>query len=576
MRREINLEDVGLLKGMSSGVGIFRRGVIFLLLLTFLLPVYPLRAEDARPVRLIALIDRDDQGDLIEFPIYVYYDYWASETYLISSTGRITVYDQRYFPIASFGRGRGVENPRGLAVDRRGNIYMCMDSMTQGKQHSALVVYNQAFFRTMEITFEAIPELTDFIADRVAVAESGDIYLVGHFSAELFAGVAVFGPTGKFLRILRPPENNAVRLKPKSASSEPRNKPEVVVPISRGENQETIPEGLPVELKPKASRAVREGSADEEGLSPDYISDVKIDRQGRIYLLSRETSHIYVLNSKEEYLFKFGEKGGADRKLSNPISVAIDLERRVIYVCDYMRHTILCYDYDSGRYVFEFGGKGVSPLWFNYPNCIDVDQRGRVIIADLFNRRLQVLDPNMGERRVLPGRISEEPASAVLPTPEAPLVAAESPEVAVKPTPVEPLPLPSPLVVSSLPAPLPSKELPVSALPPLPLPVATASPREIAPRQVKLLKRIPALAPPVPDMIRISTPLKAQASIPMPGPVRTRKKAGGRGSGTGSLIDSGYLLEALQRFETMPAAVGVYGPVAGLLGLGSRLLIRNR
>lgn len=56
-----------------------------------------------------------------------------------------------------------------------------------------------------------------------------------------------------------------------------------------------------------------------------------------------------------------------------------------------MRHTILVFDM-AGRYIFEFGGRGTGPMWFNFPTAIDVDRQGRVVIADLFNNRIQILE----------------------------------------------------------------------------------------------------------------------------------------------------------------------------------------
>jgi hypothetical protein len=60
-----------------------------------------------------------------------------------------------------------------------------------------------------------------------------------------------------------------------------------------------------------------------------------------------------------------------------------------MYVVDYMRHTILAYD-KAGTYLFEFGGRG-SAWWFKFSDVV-VNKRGQLIVADLFNHRLQVLE----------------------------------------------------------------------------------------------------------------------------------------------------------------------------------------
>ncbi|MBW2163925.1 MAG: hypothetical protein JRF43_05670, partial [Deltaproteobacteria bacterium] len=62
-----------------------------------------------------------------------------------------------------------------------------------------------------------------------------------------------------------------------------------------------------------------------------------------------------------------------------------------IYVVDYLRHTVLVYDL-TGRYRFEFGGRGWGEGWFNYPTSLAVDSLGHLLVADLFNNRVQVLE----------------------------------------------------------------------------------------------------------------------------------------------------------------------------------------
>jgi len=535
------------------------------------------RAGEETMLRLVSLIDLDDRGESIDFPYRLHYDYWASETYLISSTNRITIYDQNFFPVASFGKGRGLGSVSSLAVDRHGNIFVCqlVEGGGDDSKRSRLTIYNQAFFPVKEIVFAMIPELAEFSGEKVAVAESGEIYLTGRWPGEQLAGVAVLTPEGNYARTLRPPEKNAYRavkkVPPPAAKGAEVSSPPGLDQGSGAESE--LAAALPAGFKPKGSSRAREEDEAKEVKALPYISDVKIDRQGRIYLLSAEVSNIYVFNAQEEYLFKFGEKGGAEGKLSTPVGLAVDLERRVMYVCDYMRHTILCYDYDTGRFIFEFGGQGVGPLWFNYPNSIEVDQRGRVVVSDLFNRRLQVIDPHLENRRPLlklsPAAPapppSEPPSAAGVPLPPPAPLALAPPVVGGMPVGVS-SPLPPVLTAGSG---LVAVRTPLTPLSPPPVRALPLLPRELAPQRLKKLAPPTGIALVAATIAPLSSPrlMRRPGSPSFPGE--------GRGSQASRVLADSFEF-LLERLRSVPPAVGVYGPVAVIVGVGGQLLITNR
>lgn len=569
-------------QGRGSGVkGMVWHTLLLLGLLAGLAAPAPAGAEETT-LRLVTMIDRDDQGEGIDFPLGVHYDYWTSETYLISSTERVTIYDQKFFPVASFGAGRGLGHVTGLTVDRRGNIYVCQQvpDGDEGKR-SRLTIYNQAFFPIREVFVAKIPELAGFAAHKVAVAESGEIYLAGRFATEELAGVAVLNPEGGYLRTLLPPEKSAYRPAKKAPPAAAAGDPAPPPPELAGESDPgtELAAALPAGLKPKASARSGDDEEGKESRGLPYISDVKIDHQGRIYLLSREVSQIYVFNTREEYLLKFGEKGGAEGKLSTPLGLAVDVERRIIYVSDYMRHTILCYDYDSGRFIFEFGGQGIGPLWFNYPNSITVDQRGRVLVSDLFNRRVQVIDPNLEERRPISKAVPAAP-----PPPAVEVAAAPAPPL-LEPPPPAPAALAAPAWVgmpsgvgaAALPA-LPGPAIgPGLAAVRSPLPRLTPPPERARPLPIRELvpRRLKKSAPPARAVIAPATPASPSSPrlMPRPGPVRFPREARATGAPRRLAEPAAALLAQLR---SLPSAVGVYGPVAALLGVGGQLLITNR
>jgi hypothetical protein len=58
-----------------------------------------------------------------------------------------------------------------------------------------------------------------------------------------------------------------------------------------------------------------------------------------------------------------------------------------------MRHTISAYSTKDGTYLFEFGGLGWGEGWFQHPKDIAVETNGRILIADTFNDRIEILKP---------------------------------------------------------------------------------------------------------------------------------------------------------------------------------------
>ncbi|MBE0598458.1 MAG: 6-bladed beta-propeller, partial [Desulfuromonadales bacterium] len=152
---------------------------------------------------------------------------------------------------------------------------------------------------------------------------------------------------------------------------------------------------IPEEFRPRNSQGKAEIDSGP-GMGPVRIRHVSFDSAGNIYLVSGETSKIYVYGPDESFLFSFGEKGGTPRKLSQPRGLASDENRRLIYVADYMRHSILVFNM-AGRYLFEFGGRGAGPGWFNFPSDIAINRQGQVIVSDLFNQRVQVLQIDYAE-----------------------------------------------------------------------------------------------------------------------------------------------------------------------------------
>ena len=362
------------------------------------------------PVKTVAIITEDDQGVPLQFPSVVFFDKTMDETYVVTGgKGRISVYGADYFPKISLGVGRGVETPNGLYVADDGRLFVCQ-GQSAGKP-PRLTILNGAFFLEKEITFADIPGAESFIPGRLSVGINGNMYIV----PTNMPGALVLDKEGKFLRWLKPKDKVQVEEEAPVAgegvgglresesldNATEEGEPQAATPqaeTSQAGNEEPQPrdqraaemEGLPEFLRPVTKEA-EEGANVTDPAGAVQLTDVVCDSKGHIYLLSEETSKVYVYNAAEQYLFSFGQKGGSEGKMSRPRALAVDEEKKSIYVVDYMRHTILLYNF-AGRFLFEIGGFGRSPRWFNFPTDLALNRQGNLIVADLFNKRVQVLD----------------------------------------------------------------------------------------------------------------------------------------------------------------------------------------
>jgi hypothetical protein len=346
-------------------------------------------------VKSVAQITVDDEGRPLDYPVTLFYDPTEEEIYVVNgSSGRIVVYGPDYFPTISIGKGRGVFAPRGGKVLADGDVYLCQIG---GKTTTwpRLSVLNGAFFLEKEIFLENIPDTTDFLPTQVAISQDGLIYLAGGTSKSN-RGLLVLDNEGTYLRRLQPIDTRRF-----AAKEEEEQGSEIEEPVSEieepgleteepgSENEEAASEeedfsDLPEEFRP------REPGEASEGIGPIRIHYVTIDSTGKLYLISDETSKIYVYGPDESFLYSFGVKGGSPGQMSRPVSLAIDERIGVIYVADYMRHTILVYNM-AGTFISEFGGRGFGPGWFNFPFELALNSQGHLIVADLFNKRVQVL-----------------------------------------------------------------------------------------------------------------------------------------------------------------------------------------
>ncbi len=304
-----------------------------IVLLLFLLIPFAEVVWGQDAVKFQKVIDYDEEDKPLSLTAFVYVDRRTDEIYLIDSRGRIIIYDSSFYPLLTLDRRRGILAPLALSIDPEGNLYV-IQAPSKDFPEYRISVYDPALLWVRDLYIEKPPDVEEFVPLRIAIDKKGDLYIVG----SNYPGVLVVDPyDGHIKNIISPQEN---------------------------------------------------------GQKPP-VSNVSIDSEGNIYILSSWISRIFVYNSEGKFLYKFGKKGGVTGKLSQPQAVVVDEKRDLIYIIDYMRHSVSVFD-RKGRFLFEFGGKGWGEGWFLFPKYLDIDSQGRIIVADSFNKRLQVFVPLIG------------------------------------------------------------------------------------------------------------------------------------------------------------------------------------
>jgi len=201
-----------------------------------------------RRITVFKIIREDYQGAALSYPSKLFVDPVKREIYITDSGhSRILVYTHDFYPLLSIDKTDGIEAPVGLAVDRKGYLFI---AQSPGKKHPKprISLFDPSLKWKRDIFFSGFKGAKDFRPKIIAISRAGALYVAGNG----YAGVVVLDKEGEFSHILSPTDR-----------------------LGKGEKQKAT------------------------------ICDVEIDINGRIYLLSEDMGRIYVYNNKEDFLFKF-------------------------------------------------------------------------------------------------------------------------------------------------------------------------------------------------------------------------------------------------------------------------------
>ncbi|KAG2378468.1 hypothetical protein C9374_008107 [Naegleria lovaniensis] len=100
----------------------------------------------------------------------------------------------------------------------------------------------------------------------------------------------------------------------------------------------------------------------------------------------------YSIESKK-LIWKLGtskQAGSSAQQFNSPYGLVVDEMDGNVFICDCLNHRIQVYSRE-GKFLYMFGNNGAQNVQFNGPFAIDINNMGRLVIADYWNQRIVVV-----------------------------------------------------------------------------------------------------------------------------------------------------------------------------------------
>lgn len=140
------------------------------------------------------------------------------------------------------------------------------------------------------------------------------------------------------------------------------------------------------------------GEGEGELNEPDGVA---VDPKGNIVVADTKNHRIQIFRENGEFVSTFGKQGTKEGELLYPSGVNLDKSGNIL-VCDCglwdeaskeSNNRIQVFNPD-GKYQYEFGSTGQDTGQFKKPARVSVDKKGRILVTDMDNNRIQVFKNN--------------------------------------------------------------------------------------------------------------------------------------------------------------------------------------
>jgi DNA-binding beta-propeller fold protein YncE len=243
-------------------------------------------------------------------PEAVFLEPHSGELYVADRvTNLIGIFSSAGVPLFTFGDAR-IHEPRSIAVDRAGTIYVVDNDSTRVKRYS----YRGEFLSFLELAGHKAEKKPDFTA--ITIARDGDVFLADSANGE----VLILAPDGR------------IRMRLHGAATEFST----VTGLATDERLVYVAdqEGFAIQVFDRVGRFLRAWGEHQAGKANVSLPHgIAVDARGRVVLIDTLRQEIKVFQPTGQLIDLFGGLGRAPGEVMYPTGVACDATGRV-YVAD--------------------------------------------------------------------------------------------------------------------------------------------------------------------------------------------------------------------------------------------------
>ncbi len=265
-------------------------------------------------------------------------------------------------------------SPYGVAVDRRGDVYVADDATSRIEKFQR----DGTFLPTWGAQGNAAAGFHE--PQGIAVDRRGNVYaidVVVILGDRLLGGRAIrFDRDGGLVRAWGDADEPSRFVGPNSVAVDGDGK--VYVSDSFGHRIEQF-RGSGAFLRMWGTYGTGDGQL-------DHPLGIAVGRRGAVYVADVGNGRVVQFDSRGRFVRAWTTAGAGGEMFDSPAGIAVD-RRGNVYVTDRIANRVAKFD-RKGRFVAGWGSSGSGDGQLNVPAGIAVDRNGNVFVGDLYNQRL--------------------------------------------------------------------------------------------------------------------------------------------------------------------------------------------